>query len=93
MGKIKEFQRICAHRGKKRAIVAVAHSMLIAIYQILKDNVSFHDLGSDYFNQFNRERKINSLLKKLKQLFLGGYDSHIHLNCLSYKNTNLIKIF
>ena len=63
-----QFQRICAHRGKKRAIVAVAHSMLIAIYHILKDNVPFYDLGSDYFNQFNRERKINSLLKKLKQL-------------------------
>lgn len=63
-----QYQRICAHRGKKRAIVAVAHSMLIAIYHILKDNVPFCDLGSDYFNRFNRERKINALLKKLKQL-------------------------
>lgn len=63
-----QYQRICAHRGGKRAIVAVAHSMLIAIYHILRDGVPFRDLGADYFNQFNRERKINSLLKKLKEL-------------------------
>ena len=63
-----QYQRICAHRGGKRAIVAVAHSMLIAVYHILKDGVPFRDLGAGYFNQFNRERKINSLLKKLKEL-------------------------
>ena len=63
-----QFQRISAHRGKKRAYVAVAHSMLIAIYHILKYGVPFHDLGSDYYNQFNRERKISAYLKKLKAL-------------------------
>ena len=63
-----QFMRISAHRGKKRAYVAVAHSMLIAIYHILKYGVVFNDLGADYYNKFNRERKINSYLKKLKAL-------------------------
>ena len=63
-----QFQRLSAHRGKKRAYVAVAHSMLIAIYHILKDGTPFHDLGADYYNQFNQERKINAYLKKLKAL-------------------------
>ena len=63
-----QFARISAHRGKKRAYVAVAHSMLIAIYHILKDGVVFKDLGADYYNQFNKERKINAYLKKLKAL-------------------------
>ena len=63
-----QFMRISAHRGKKRAYVAVAHSMLIAIYHILKDGVAFKDLGADYYNQFNKERKINAYLKKLKAL-------------------------
>lgn len=63
-----QFQRISAHRGKKRAYVAVAHSMLIAIYHILKDGVAFKDLGAEYYNQFNKERKINAYLKKLKAL-------------------------
>ena len=63
-----QFMRIGTHRGKKRAYVAVAHSMLVAIYHILKDGVVFKDLGADYYNQFNKERKINGYLKKLKAL-------------------------
>ncbi len=60
-----QFMRISAHRGKKRAYVAVAHSMLTAIYHILKDGVVFKDLGAYYYNQFNKERKISAYLKKL----------------------------
>ncbi|MCD7905424.1 MAG: transposase [Clostridiales bacterium] len=63
-----QFGRISPHRGKKRAYVAVAHSMLIAIYHMLKDGVAFKDLSSEYYNQFNKERKINAYLKKLKAL-------------------------
>jgi len=66
-----QFARISAHRGKKRAYVAVAHSMLIAIFHILNDGVGFKDLGAGYYNQFNKERKANGLLKKLKEL---GYE-------------------
>ena len=63
-----QFQRISTHRGEKCAYVAVAHSMLIAIYHVLKDGVIFKDLGAEYFNQFNKERKINAYLKKRKAL-------------------------
>ncbi len=63
-----QFARISAHRGSRRAYVAVAHSMLVAIYHILKDGVAFRDLGADYYNQFNKEHKINAYLKKLKAL-------------------------
>ncbi len=63
-----QFQRISAHRWKKRAYVAVAHSMLSTIYHVLKDGTSFRDLGAGYYNQFNKNRKINAYLKKLKAL-------------------------
>ena len=63
-----QFMRISSHRGPKRAFVAVAHSMLVAIYHILKEGVIFKDLGAEYYNQFNKERKINAYLKKLKAL-------------------------
>lgn len=63
-----QFMRISAHRGKKRAYVAVAHSMLVAIYHILETGLVFKDLGADYYNQFNKERKIKAYLKKLKAL-------------------------
>ena len=44
-----QYQRISARRGKNRATLAVAHSMLIAIYHMLKNNVPFRDLGADYY--------------------------------------------
>lgn len=63
-----QYQRIAARRGKNRATLAVAHSILIAIYHILKNKAAFHDLGADYYDSFNRDRKINSYLKRLKAL-------------------------
>ena len=69
-----QYQRIAARRGKNRAAMAVAHSMLVAIYHILKDKVSFRDLGSDYFDAFHREHKIRSYLKRLQAL---GWDPGI----------------
>ena len=63
-----QYQRLVVRRGRNRATVAVAHSMLIAIYHMLKDHVPFHDLGAEYYNQFNREQKIKSYVKKLEKL-------------------------
>ena len=63
-----QYQRLVVRRGRNRATVAVAHSMLIAIYHMLKDHVPFRDLGAEYYNQFNREQKIKSYVKKLEKL-------------------------
>lgn len=66
-----QYQRIKMRRGSKIAAMAVAHSILVAVYHMLKDNVPFYDLGSDFYNKFNREKKIRSYLNKLSEL---GYD-------------------
>jgi len=63
-----QFERIAMRRGKNRAVVAVAHSMLIAIYHVLKNNTPYRRLGSDYYTKFNREKKVNAYLKKLSEL-------------------------
>jgi len=63
-----QYQRIAARRGKNRAVVAVAHSMLIAIYHVLRYHVPFRDLGADYYNCFHREHKIRGYLKRLQAL-------------------------
>ena len=63
-----QYKRISSRRGAKRAFVAVAHSMLIAIYYMLKEDKVFKDLGADYYHKFNKEHKINSYLKKLREL-------------------------
>lgn len=60
------YKRISAHRGRKRAIVAVAHAMLNTIWYLLKTGEKYHDLGSDYFELKDRRRKAASLVKKLE---------------------------
>jgi len=67
-----QHQRISIRRGKNRATLAVAHSILISIYHIIKTDGEFNDLGSNFYNQFNTDKKINSYLKKLKEL---GWDA------------------
>jgi transposase len=62
-----QYQRLVVRRGKKRATVAVAHSMLIAIYHVLS-GATFIDLGADYYTSFNKEKKINSYVKQLSKL-------------------------
>jgi len=62
-----QYQRIVVRRGKNRATVAVAHSMLIAIYHVLK-GAAFIDLGAEYYMKFNKEKKINSYVKQLAKL-------------------------
>ena len=62
-----QYARLVTHRGKNRATIAVAHSMAIAIYFVLS-GYGLKDLGSDYYNQFNREKKVNSHLKQLGKL-------------------------
>ncbi len=62
-----QYNRLVSHRGKNRATMAVAHSMLIAIYFVLSGQ-QFEDLGADYYTQFNREKKINSHVRQLSKL-------------------------
>ena len=66
-----QYQRIAMRRGKKRATLAVAHSILIAIYYMIKEDKEYQDLGADFYNKFNKEKKANAYMKKLKEL---GYD-------------------
>jgi len=62
-----QYQRLVVRKGGKKAVVAVAHSMLIAIYHVLL-GCEYRDLGADYYTQFNRDKKIQSHLKQLKKL-------------------------
>jgi transposase len=50
-----QYYRLAARRGRKRAIVAVAHSLVVIIYQMLKRGTTYQDLGSTYFEQRDRQ--------------------------------------
>jgi len=63
-----QFKRIAARRGAKRALVAVAHSILIIVYKILQTSKPYQDLGADYLQQIDKEQLRRSLLRKLQGL-------------------------
>jgi transposase len=63
-----QFVRLTSRRGPKKAIVAVAASMLTDIYYMLRDGVEFHDLGSQYFEQRDKEHLTKRLLRRLRDL-------------------------
>lgn len=63
-----QFFRIKSRRGPKKAIMAVAASMLTAAFFILRDDVNYRDLGSDYFLRTDRAKAASRLLKRLNDL-------------------------
>jgi transposase len=65
-----QFRRIATRRGKNRALLAVAHSLLTVIYHILKDRKEYKDLGSDYFDRQDPERLPRRLVARLENLGL-----------------------
>lgn len=63
-----QYHRIAGRRGKKRAIGAVKHSILVTIYFILRDNKPYKDLGVDYFNKLNPQQRIHYHVRRLQEL-------------------------
>ena len=63
-----KYCKISARRGGKRAIVAIAHSMALAIYHMLLNREHFYDLGSDYFNTIYAEKIKKRNIQSLEKL-------------------------
>jgi transposase len=62
------YHRIGARRGKKRAAVAVGHSILIIIYYMLKRKEPYQELGPDYFEKRHEASNVSRAVKKLEKL-------------------------
>lgn len=63
-----KYCKIAARRGGKRALIAVAHAMALAIYHILKGKQHFQDLGSDFYNVLNADRIMKRNIASLNSL-------------------------
>jgi transposase len=63
-----QFLRLRARRGPKKAVVAVAASMLTAIYYILRDGVEYRELGGHYFERLDHTKTTQRLVKRLRDL-------------------------
>lgn len=63
-----QFLRLKARRGAKKAILAVAASMLTAVWHMLKNGVEYKDLGADHFARRDRSKAILRLVRRLNDL-------------------------
>jgi hypothetical protein len=63
--------RIKSRRGPKKAILAVAASMLTAAYYMIKHETTYQDLGADHFDRRDKVRLARRLVQRLKDLGLN----------------------
>ena len=63
-----QFLRIKSRRGAKKAILAVAASMLTAAYFMLRRGVEYEDLGPEHFDRRDRSKVIHRLVRRLQDL-------------------------
>jgi transposase len=63
-----QFHRLARRIGKKRAVVAVSHSLLVIIYHLLRDQEDYHDLGADYFERLDTTRQREAAVRRLEAL-------------------------
>lgn len=65
------YHRIAARRGRKKAIIAVAHALLVIVYHLLKRHEPYRELGANYFDERERQDVERRLVRRLRGL---GYD-------------------
>ena len=69
-----KFHRLRVRRGYKRALMAIAHKLLVAVYHMLRTGTDFKDLGADYLDRADARRTTRKLVQRLENL---GYDVQI----------------
>lgn len=63
-----QYRRLAARRGKKKAMIAVGHSILVIIYHILDQQVGYEELGGNYFDERDRQATEKQLVRRLEKL-------------------------
>ena len=68
------FRRLAARRGKQRAMIAVAHSILVSVFSILVRHEPYRELGATYVDRRRHSQSVEHLTRRLEQL---GYAVHL----------------
>lgn len=63
-----QYRRLAARRGAKRAALAVAHTILVTAYHIIREGTVYQDLGGNYFDERERDRTIRRAVHRLERL-------------------------
>jgi transposase len=66
-----KYRKLAPRIGKKRALIAIAHKILVSIYHILKKREPYKELGESYLDQLNKGKIAKHLCQRLQDL---GYD-------------------
>lgn len=69
-----QYYRIAARRGPNRATIAVAHTILIIAYYIIRDGTEYRELGDNYFDELKKEAVVSRSINRLKAL---GYEVNL----------------
>jgi hypothetical protein len=75
-----QYKRIAARRGKKRALIAVGHTVLTIVYTMLTRQQPYQDLGAAYFDQQDQQRVERRLVHRLERL---GYQVSLQPRALA----------
>jgi transposase len=63
-----QYRHLAGRRGKKRALIAVGHSILVILYHMLKKGTTYAELGGDFLDRLEPERKTRYYVKRLQAL-------------------------
>ena len=63
-----KYKSLVGRRGKKKAVIAVGHKILIAAYFIIRDKVAYDELGEDHLNNFRKDKLVEYYKKQLAKL-------------------------
>jgi transposase len=63
-----QYRRLASRRGKRKAIMALAHSILVMAYHMLSRHEPYREAGADYFDRVRPEQKAKRLVKDLERL-------------------------
>jgi transposase len=66
-----QYHRLAARRGKKKAMIAVGHSILVIVYHMLQQQKAYEELGGNYFDERQRQTTEKRLVRRLELL---GYE-------------------
>lgn len=62
------YRRLASRRGRKRALVALAHTILVIVHTMLRNGTTYQDLGADYFDRLDQARLTRTLVRRLERL-------------------------
>jgi transposase len=72
------YQRLAVHRGKKRAIITVAHAIMVSVFHMSSRDAPYRELGANYFDERRRHDTVDRLTSRIERL---GY--RVYLGPLS----------